>query len=90
MEMSTSVRKPHTSTIDLLTWSETPPADSPLPSFAYRPHQPSDGDQKGGVWRASDGRGGRELKQTIRSASSCFCFSNSPSHIIFCVIITEL
>ncbi|KAM2281510.1 hypothetical protein ACFX1S_042102 [Malus domestica] len=53
MERSTSVRKPHTSTIDLLTWSETLPANSPLPSFAYRPHQPSDGDQKGGVWKAA-------------------------------------
>lgn len=29
MERSTPVRKPHTSTADLLTWSETPPADSP-------------------------------------------------------------
>lgn len=31
-------------------------------------------DQKGGVWRSGDGRGGRELEQTVRSASSCFCF----------------
>ncbi|KAM1247907.1 hypothetical protein TB2_043918 [Malus domestica] len=46
MERSTPVRKPHTSTADLLTWSETPPADSPLPSSASRPHQPSDGIRK--------------------------------------------
>ncbi|CAN6679094.1 unnamed protein product [Malus baccata var. baccata] len=46
MERSTPVRKPHTSTADLLTWSETPLADSPLPSSASRPHQPSDGIRK--------------------------------------------
>ncbi|XP_062030041.1 uncharacterized protein LOC133745896 [Rosa rugosa] len=45
--MSTPVRKPHTSTSDLLTWSETPIADSPaLSSSASRPHQPSDGIKK--------------------------------------------
>ncbi|TKY74365.1 Alpha-ketoglutarate-dependent dioxygenase alkB-like 2 [Spatholobus suberectus] len=47
MERSTPVRKPHASTADLLTWSETPPADSPAPpSSAVRSHQPSDGIRK--------------------------------------------
>ncbi|PQM42834.1 uncharacterized protein Pyn_34960 [Prunus yedoensis var. nudiflora] len=50
MERSTPVRKPHTSTADLLTWSETPLTDSPLPSSASRSatrsHQPSDGIRK--------------------------------------------
>lgn len=41
------MRKPHTSTADLLTWSETPPSDSPAPaSSAPRSHQPSDGIRK--------------------------------------------
>lgn len=34
MERTTPVRKPHTSTADLLTWSETPPSDSPAPGSA--------------------------------------------------------
>ncbi|XP_039000419.1 uncharacterized protein LOC120126256 [Hibiscus syriacus] len=42
MERSTPVRKPHTSTADLLTWSE----DSPQPDSSARPHQPSDGIRK--------------------------------------------
>ncbi|KAH8508776.1 hypothetical protein Peur_050640 [Populus x canadensis] len=49
MERSTPVRKPHTSTADLLTWSETPPPDSPSVGSAPRPtrsHQPSDGISK--------------------------------------------
>ncbi|CAJ2644377.1 uncharacterized protein LOC123896973 [Trifolium pratense] len=47
MERNTPVRKPHTSTADLLTWSETPIADSPAPpSSATRSHQPSDGISK--------------------------------------------
>ncbi|KAL1344613.1 hypothetical protein HN51_018485 [Arachis hypogaea] len=46
MERSTPVRKPHTSTADLLVWSEIPPADSPAPSSALRSHQPSDGISK--------------------------------------------
>ncbi|CAK8566336.1 unnamed protein product [Lathyrus sativus] len=47
MERNTPVRKPHTSTADLLTWSETPIADSPAPaSSASRSHQPSDGISK--------------------------------------------
>ncbi|GAU34805.1 hypothetical protein TSUD_394310 [Trifolium subterraneum] len=47
MERNTPVRKPHTSTADLLTWSETPLADSPAPpSSATRSHQPSDGISK--------------------------------------------
>ncbi|CAK7347128.1 unnamed protein product [Dovyalis caffra] len=49
MERSTPVRKPHTSTADLLTWSETPPADSPAVGSAprsTRSHQPSDGISK--------------------------------------------
>lgn len=41
------MRKPYTSTKDLLTWSEIPPADSPAPpSSATRSHQPSDGISK--------------------------------------------
>ncbi|KAK7282810.1 hypothetical protein RIF29_11879 [Crotalaria pallida] len=44
---NTPVRKPHTSTADLLTWSETPLSDSPAPpSSASRSHQPSDGISK--------------------------------------------
>uniref|UniRef100_A0A6N2MYU4 DUF4057 domain-containing protein n=1 Tax=Salix viminalis TaxID=40686 RepID=A0A6N2MYU4_SALVM len=46
MERSTPVRKPHASTADLLTWSETPPPDSPAvgsASRSTRSHQPSDG-----------------------------------------------
>ncbi|KAF4360383.1 hypothetical protein CsatB_008368 [Cannabis sativa] len=51
MERSTPVRKPHTSTADLLTWSETPPAESPAVASAAsrsgaRSHQPSDGISK--------------------------------------------
>ncbi|KAF2299661.1 hypothetical protein GH714_002246 [Hevea brasiliensis] len=50
MERSTPVRKPHTSTADLLTWSENPPADSAsvgsAPRSAPRSHQPSDGISK--------------------------------------------
>ncbi|KAK3019877.1 hypothetical protein RJ639_004185 [Escallonia herrerae] len=46
MERSTPVRKPHTSTADLLTWSEIPPADSPATGSAARSHQPSDGISK--------------------------------------------
>ncbi|KAJ0231140.1 N-lysine methyltransferase [Hirschfeldia incana] len=45
MERTTPVRKPHTSTADLLTWSEVPPSDSPSSAArsAVRSHQPSDG-----------------------------------------------
>nr|GFC92205.1 hypothetical protein [Tanacetum cinerariifolium] len=40
-------RKPNTSTADLLTWSETPPAESPVTgSSSVRSHQPSDGISK--------------------------------------------
>lgn len=47
MERNTPVRKPHTSTADLLVWSETPINDSPAPpSSATRSHQPSDGISK--------------------------------------------
>ncbi|KAF3445803.1 hypothetical protein FNV43_RR10980 [Rhamnella rubrinervis] len=51
MDRNTPVRKPHTSTADLLTWSETPPADSaavasPASRSAARSHQPSDGIRK--------------------------------------------
>ncbi|KAJ9567667.1 hypothetical protein OSB04_003633 [Centaurea solstitialis] len=50
MERSTPVRKPHTSTADLLTWSEIPPSDSPATASAARSsarsHQPSDGISK--------------------------------------------
>lgn len=46
MERNTPVRKPHTSTADLLTWSETPIADSAsltssASRSASRPHQVS-------------------------------------------------
>lgn len=51
MDKTTPVRKPHTSTADLLTWPELPAADSsPFPSSASRSaprsHQPSDGISK--------------------------------------------
>ncbi|CAI9116319.1 OLC1v1017432C4 [Oldenlandia corymbosa var. corymbosa] len=50
MERSTPVRKPHTSTADLLTWSETPPENTPASASAARSatrsHQPSDGIRK--------------------------------------------
>ncbi|KAJ6774369.1 N-LYSINE METHYLTRANSFERASE [Salix purpurea] len=49
MERNPPVRKPHTSTADLLTWSETPPPDSPSVGSAplsTRSHQPSDGISK--------------------------------------------
>ncbi|XP_057975495.1 uncharacterized protein LOC131162901 [Malania oleifera] len=53
MERSTSVRKPHTSTADLLTWPENPAFGSPAPGSsapgalsAARSHQPSDGISK--------------------------------------------
>ncbi|KAL8475094.1 hypothetical protein ACS0TY_031501 [Phlomoides rotata] len=42
MERATPVRKPHTSTSDLLTWSETPPAASSASRSAARPNQPPD------------------------------------------------
>lgn len=50
MDRNTPVRKPHTSTADLLTWSENPSADSPMTGSAARSsarsHQPSDGISK--------------------------------------------
>ncbi|EYU28495.1 hypothetical protein ABFS82_03G022500 [Erythranthe guttata] len=46
MEKCTPVRKPHTSTADLLTWSENPPEYSPAPASSARSHQPSDGISK--------------------------------------------
>ncbi|KAI3807781.1 hypothetical protein L1987_23715 [Smallanthus sonchifolius] len=46
MASNTPVRKPHTSTADLLTWSETPAADSTATASAARSHQPSDGISK--------------------------------------------
>ncbi|GAB4845054.1 hypothetical protein Ancab_038459 [Ancistrocladus abbreviatus] len=49
MERSTPVRKPHTSTADLLTWSENPPADYTATGSSARPVrnvQPSDGISK--------------------------------------------
>ncbi|GAB4861208.1 hypothetical protein Ancab_036366 [Ancistrocladus abbreviatus] len=49
MERNTPVRKPHTSTADLLTWSENPQADSPATGSSSRPVrnvQPSDGIRK--------------------------------------------
>ncbi|KAL2468091.1 hypothetical protein Fot_51616 [Forsythia ovata] len=50
MEKNTPVRKPHTSTADLLTWSENPPEYSPANASASRSsarsHQPSDGIRK--------------------------------------------
>nr|XP_043615593.1 uncharacterized protein LOC122587473 [Erigeron canadensis] len=46
MEKNTPVRKPHTSTADLLTWSEIPVGDSPATASAPRSHQPSDGISK--------------------------------------------
>lgn len=50
MDRATPVRKPHTSTADLLTWSENPAADSPATASAARSasrsHQPSDGISK--------------------------------------------
>ncbi|CAN6845649.1 unnamed protein product [Brassica oleracea] len=48
MERTTPVRKPHTSTADLLTWSEVPSSDSPSSAArsAVRSHQPSDGVSK--------------------------------------------
>lgn len=36
------MRKPHTSTADLLTWKEAPPSESPAKVTAHRSHQPSD------------------------------------------------
>ncbi|GMY11352.1 dna oxidative demethylase alkbh2 [Fagus crenata] len=42
MERNTPVRKPHTSTADLLTWSEVPPSESPVTVSGARSHQPSD------------------------------------------------
>ncbi|XP_010916890.1 uncharacterized protein [Elaeis guineensis] len=47
MERSVPVRKPHTSTADLLTWPEVLPADPPADdSGSRRPHQPSGGISK--------------------------------------------
>lgn len=47
MERSTPVRKPHTSTVDLLTWPENQPFESPAAArSAVRSHQPSDGISK--------------------------------------------
>ncbi|KAL3830440.1 hypothetical protein ACJIZ3_019242 [Penstemon smallii] len=50
MDRSTPVRKPHTSTADLLTWSENPAEYSPATASASRSsarsHQPSDGISK--------------------------------------------
>ncbi|KAL2906071.1 DNA oxidative demethylase ALKBH2 [Bienertia sinuspersici] len=41
-EKARAGRKSHSSTADLLTWTESPPSDSPAPSSASRSHQPSD------------------------------------------------
>ncbi|KAH1086812.1 hypothetical protein GYH30_018368 [Glycine max] len=47
MERSNPVRKPHTSSADLLTWLEAPISDSSAPpSSVVRSHQPSDGMRK--------------------------------------------
>ncbi|XP_047327336.1 uncharacterized protein LOC124931000 [Impatiens glandulifera] len=50
MDRATPVRKPHSSTADLLTWSENPTVDSPATASAARSasrsHQPSDGISK--------------------------------------------
>ncbi|KAL3527744.1 hypothetical protein ACH5RR_012400 [Cinchona calisaya] len=52
MERVTPARKPHTSTADLLTWSEVPPSDSSSSASANvsrsntRPQQPADGISK--------------------------------------------
>ncbi|XP_006282671.2 uncharacterized protein LOC17877782 [Capsella rubella] len=46
MERNTPVRNPHTSTADLLSWSETPPPDHSTTPSAARSHQPSDGISK--------------------------------------------
>lgn len=46
MERGTPVRKPHTSTADLLTWSEISPENPPATASATRSHQPSDGISK--------------------------------------------
>ncbi|OVA14186.1 protein of unknown function DUF4057 [Macleaya cordata] len=47
MERTTPVRKPHTSTADLLTWSETPvPCSATNSATSIRTHQPSDGISK--------------------------------------------
>ncbi|XP_015890640.2 uncharacterized protein LOC107425198 [Ziziphus jujuba] len=45
MERATPVRKPHTDTSDLLTWTEVPPS-SPATPTTHRSHQPSDGIKK--------------------------------------------
>ncbi|CAK7334631.1 unnamed protein product [Dovyalis caffra] len=42
MERNAAVRKPHSSTADLLTWQEAPPAATPPSASSHRPHQPSD------------------------------------------------
>ncbi|XP_028755150.1 uncharacterized protein LOC114749843 [Neltuma alba] len=42
MQRSTPVRKPNTSTSDLLTWSEAPPTDSSATVTGLRSRQPSD------------------------------------------------
>ncbi|KAM0040075.1 putative DNA oxidative demethylase [Helianthus debilis subsp. tardiflorus] len=46
MATNTPVRKPHTSTADLLTWPENSAVDSPATASAARSHQPSDGISK--------------------------------------------
>ncbi|KAI3762185.1 hypothetical protein L1987_52609 [Smallanthus sonchifolius] len=46
MASNTPVRKPHTSTADLLTWSENPAVDSSATASSARSHQPSDGISK--------------------------------------------
>ncbi|XP_010431951.1 PREDICTED: uncharacterized protein LOC104716258 [Camelina sativa] len=46
MERNTPVRNPHTSTADLLSWSETPPPQHSTTPSAARSHQPSDGISK--------------------------------------------
>ncbi|KAG8383521.1 hypothetical protein BUALT_Bualt04G0022100 [Buddleja alternifolia] len=43
MESRTPVRKTHTNTSDLLTWSEAPAAGAAASATASRPNQPSDG-----------------------------------------------
>ncbi|CAN8328601.1 unnamed protein product [Cochlearia groenlandica] len=74
MERKTAIRNPHTSTADLLSWSETqqppPPPYSNNQSTAYaaRSHQPSDGISKvlGGGGQITD-----EEAQSLNKLKNC-------------------
>ncbi|KAH0940451.1 hypothetical protein HID58_000088 [Brassica napus] len=87
MERSTPVRNPHTSTADLLSWSETPPPDHSS-SSAARSHQPSDGISKvlgGGQITDEEAQSLNKLKNCsgykLKEMTGSGIFTNEPKGV---------